>query len=334
MSPVDPGRALGLLERAGEVRVLVVGDLMLDRYISGVVDRISPEAPVPVVRVLSERSAPGGAGNVAANVRALGAPCRLVGHVGDDPEGDALLGALQDRGVAPEGVVRGGGRPTTVKTRVLARHQQVVRYDREVEDDLGDELARQVSQHVRDSAADVDVIVVQDYNKGVLRPSVIEGVMGAAADRAIPCVVDPKRRNFFAYAGATVLKPNARELADALGTFIHPEDGAWENGAWMEEVRARLGCEHLLVTLGDQGMALRSASGAHVRLPTLARSVYDVSGAGDTVTAALAVALATGADVAEAAALANHAAAVEVAKAGVQTVSPAEIEAHMRTHRS
>jgi rfaE bifunctional protein kinase chain/domain len=329
LSPVDPGRALALLERAGDVRILVVGDLMLDRHISGVVDRISPEAPVPVVRVQEERAAPGGAGNVAANVRALGASCRLVGHVGDDPEGKALLGALRERGVGIEGVVCGGGRPTTVKTRVLARHQQIVRYDREVDEDLDDALAAGVSERVRDAAADVDVVVVQDYDKGVLSPTVIEAVMGVAVDRGLPCVVDPKRRNFFSYAGATVLKPNARELADALGTFIRPEEGAW-----MEGVRARLGCEHLLVTLGDQGMVLQSASGEHVRLPTLARSVYDVSGAGDTVTAALAVAVATGADVAEAAALANHAAAVEVEKAGVQAVSPAEIEQHMRSHRS
>ena len=325
MSPADPGRALALLERAGEVRVLVVGDLMLDRYISGVVDRISPEAPVPVVRVQSERAALGGAGNVAANVTALGASCRLVGHVGDDAEGETLLAALRDRRVGPEGIVRGGGRPTTLKTRVLAKHQQIVRYDREVEHDLDDGLAGEILERIGDAAADVDVVVVQDYNKGVLSSRVIEGVLAAAQDREVPCIVDPKRRSFFAYRGATVFKPNARELADALGAFIHPEDGAW-----MAEVRARLGCEHLLVTLGDQGMALQSASGAHVRLPTLARSVYDVSGAGDTVTAALAVTLATGADVAEAAALANHAAAVEVGKAGVQTVSPAEIAAHMK----
>ena len=329
MSPPDAGRALALLAAAGDVCVLVVGDLMLDRYISGVVDRISPEAPVPVVRVQGERAALGGAGNVAANVTALGAACRLVGHVGDDPEGDTVLDALRERGVGSEGVVRGGGRPTTLKTRVLARHQQIVRYDREVEDDLDHALAREVSERVRDSAEGADVVVVQDYNKGVLSPRVIEGVLRAAAERSIPCVVDPKRRSFFAYRGATVFKPNARELADALGSFIHPEDGAW-----MEGVRSRLGCEHLLVTLGDQGMALQCGSGAHVVLPTLARSVYDVSGAGDTVTAALAVALATGAGVAEAAALANHAAAVEVAKSGVQTVSPAEIEAHMRSHGS
>ena len=327
MTPVEPGRAAALLERAGELRILVVGDLMLDRYISGVVERISPEAPVPVVRVQRERAALGGAGNVAANVAALGASCLLVGHVGDDPEGEALMGALREIGIGGDGVVRGSGRPTTVKTRVLTGHQQVVRYDREVELDLEPALERRVIEGVAHAAGASDVVVVQDYNKGVLTAAVIEAVLAAAAERAVPCVVDPKRRNFFAYRGATVFKPNARELADALGAFIHPEDRAW-----MEGVRARLGCEHLLVTLGDQGMALQSASGEHVRLPTLARSVYDVSGAGDTVTAAVAVALGAGAGVAEAAALANHAAAVEVTKAGVQTVTPAEIRAHVRAH--
>jgi D-beta-D-heptose 7-phosphate kinase/D-beta-D-heptose 1-phosphate adenosyltransferase len=327
LSPVHPERALALLRGAARVRVLVIGDLMLDRYIGGVVDRVSPEAPVPVVKVQSERAALGGAANVAANVTALGARCRVVGHVGTDAEGETLMRALEDGGVGREGLVRDGARPTTVKTRVLARHQQVVRYDREVDDDLAPGPEREVVAKIRELAADSDVLVVQDYNKGVLTPVVVRTALEVAATHAMPCVVDPKRRNFFAYAGATVLKPNARELADALGAFIHPTDAAW-----MEKTRERLGCEHLLVTLGEGGMALQTAAGEHVALPTLAQSVYDVSGAGDTVTAAVAVALATGASITEAAALANHAAAVGVTKAGVQTVSTVELEAHARAH--
>jgi rfaE bifunctional protein kinase chain/domain len=323
--PVDPDVVTALLEGASSVRVLVVGDLMLDRYIVGAVDRISPEAPVPVVRVLEERAAVGGAGNVAANVTALGASCRVVGHLGEDAAGEELFAALEASGVGLEGLVRTGGRPTTVKTRVLARHQQVVRYDREVEDDLAADVAQALVERIRALAEASDVLVVQDYDKGVLAPAVIETVLETAREAALPCVVDPKRRNFFAYGGATVFKPNARELADALGTFVHPGDAAW-----MADVRARLGSRNLLVTLGDSGMALHTESGEHVELPTLARSVYDVSGAGDTVTAVLAVALGSGAGVAEGAALANHAAAVEVTKAGVQTVSRAEIEAHAR----
>jgi rfaE bifunctional protein kinase chain/domain len=328
LSPVDAGRALALLvEGAARLRILVVGDVMLDRYVVGSVERISPEAPVPVVRVSGEREALGGAGNVAANVTALGASCTLVGHVGDDSEGDAIMQALAASGVGAEGVVRGGGRPTTVKTRVLAKHQQIVRFDREVEDDLDDVLARETSSRVRDLAAASDVVVVQDYDKGVLAPAVIDAVLAARVPRDVPCVVDPKRRNFFAFPGVTVLKPNERELADALGASVRSDDPTW-----MEDVRRRLRCEHLLVTLGDRGMALQMRSGQHVRLPTLAQGVYDVSGAGDTVTAAVAVALGAGASVDQAAVLANHAAAVEVTKAGVQTVSTAEIEAHVRAH--
>jgi len=301
---------------------------MLDRYIAGSVERVSPEAPVPVVRVESERSAVGGAGNVAANIVSLGGRCVVVGCVGADAEGEALVEALETGGVVCAHVLRRTDRPTTVKTRVLAQHQQVVRYDREVDTVAGEELSGELAQRLGEAAQGCDVLIVQDYDKGVLGPAVIAAARTAAAERGIPWVVDPKRRSFFAYGGATVFKPNARELSDALGEGIQPGDEAW-----MEATRARLGCEHLLVTLGDRGMALQSSRSSLVRLPAVAREVYDVSGAGDTVTAAIALALAAGATIEEAAALANHAAAVEVAKAGVQTVSPQEIAAHARAHR-
>lgn len=314
-----------LLGRAPDVRVLVVGDLMLDRYISGTVDRISPEAPVPVVRAESESSAVGGAANVAANVVALGASCSLVGLAGDDPDGSALLSALAAQGIPPEGVVRAPGRPTTVKTRIMARRQQVVRVDREVDGDPHPALAGALAAAVERLAPDADVVVLEDYNKGVLVPPVIEAAMAAARRHAVPTVVDPKRRNFFAYSGSTVFKPNAKELADALGDLVHDGDAVW-----MEETRRRLGCRHLLVTLGERGMALQTEEGILVPVPTAARAVYDVSGAGDTVTAMVAVMLGAGASPTEAAALAGHAAAVEVGKAGVATVTPGEILAHAR----
>jgi len=328
LTAVDPVRVDELLERARGVRILVVGDLMLDRYVTGQVERVSPEAPVPVVRVESEHSALGGAGNVAANVAALGSSCRVVGHVGSDPEGDELLGALESCGARADGVVRGGGRPTTVKTRVAARHQQIVRFDRETEEDADERLAGELSKAVTDLAVGVGAVVAQDYNKGALTPTVIRAVMEASAAHGIPVVVDPKRRNFLAYGGATVFKPNARELADALGVPIHPGDSGW-----MESTRRRLGCAHLLVTLGERGMAVQTAEDGLLRLPTAAQAVFDVSGAGDTVSATVAVALAAGASIGEAALLANHAAAVEVGKPGVQIVRPEEIRAHVRAHR-
>ena len=181
---------------------------------------------------------------------------------------------------------------------------------------------------MRRIAPDCDVLIVQDYDKGVLARPVIEAILEVTGARRIAWIVDPKRRSFFAYPGATVFKPNARELGDALGGPIRPDDSGW-----MEATRARLGCEHLLLTLGDRGMALQTSGAALMRLPAVARDVYDVSGAGDTVTAAVALTLAAGATAAEAAELANHAAAVEVAKSGVQTVSPEEIRAHVRTPR-
>lgn len=323
MSGIDPARVDELLRRASSVRVLVVGDLMLDRYVSGRVERVSPEAPVPVLLVEGERSAIGGAGNVATNVTALGARCDVVGCVGADAAGDELLAELASQGVVAEAVVRAGARPTTVKTRVHAGHHQIVRFDREVEDDLDGDLSDRLAEAVRDRAAESDAVVVQDYNKGVMTRGVIGAVLAAAADR--PVVVDPKRRAFFDYAGATVFKPNRRELEEALGDVVHSEDEAW-----MEATRTRLSCRHLLVTLGERGMALQTEEGRLVRLQAAAQGVYDVSGAGDTVSAAVAVALAVGASVEEAARLANHAAAVEVGRPGVQTVSPADVSAHAR----
>jgi D-beta-D-heptose 7-phosphate kinase/D-beta-D-heptose 1-phosphate adenosyltransferase len=324
MESLTPSRAAELLDRATASRILVIGDLMLDRYITGAVDRISPEAPVPVVLVEEESSAVGGAGNVAANVAALGVGCTAVGCAGRDPAGDDLRRALEAAGVETDGLVLTDDRPTTVKTRILARRQQVVRVDREMEGDAPRELAAAIIEVIQDQVARADVMVLEDYNKGVLVPDVIAAAMAAAEQRGLPVVVDPKRRNFFGFEGATVVKPNAKELSDALGDFLHPGDSEW-----MESTRKRLGCENLLITLGERGMALQTASGGHVRVPTVARAVYDVSGAGDTVSAVVAVVLAGGGTVEEAAVLANHAAAVEVGKAGVATVTRAEILEHI-----
>jgi len=314
-----------LLEGMFGLRVLVVGDLMLDRYVLGSVDRVSPEAPVPVVRVESEHHAAGGAANVAANVTALGAACDLVGCVGADPEGDLLRRTLSAQKIGTDGIVVTPSRRTTAKTRVLAQRHQIVRVDREDDTEVDEGIASALADEIRRLAETCHALVVQDYDKGVLVPAVIEAVQHVASRRSIPWVVDPKRRSFFAYRGATVFKPNARELSDALGEPVRTDDGSW-----MEATRARLDCEHLLVTLGDRGMALQSRAMPLTRLAAVARDVYDVSGAGDTVTAVVALALAGGGSACEAATLANHAAAVEVGKSGVRTVSADEIRNHAR----
>lgn len=322
MNRISPGRLDALLEAFRDVRVVVVGDLMLDVYLRGTASRISPEAPVPVVKVAEEWVALGGAANVASNVVALGAACDVVGCIGADRPGERLREALAAAGIGDEGVLPVEGRPTTVKTRIMVRHHQVARYDVEVEDDIDAACAAEIVAAIERLVDGAHALVLEDYNKGVLTPLVIEAALSIANRRGIPVVVDPKFRNFFAYGGATVFKPNLLELSTALQGPVYADDPEW-----MESVRARLGCAHLLVTLGEGGMALLTEDGEYVRVPTVARSVYDVSGAGDTVTAVVAMALGAGASPAEAAVLANHAAGIEVGKAGVATVSPDELRA-------
>ncbi len=306
--------------------MLVVGDLMLDRYISGSVARISPESPVPVVQVEKEWAGVGGAANVAANVVALGARCDVVGCVGHDDAGRELRERLGALGVGMEGLVETGERPTTVKTRVLAGHQQVVRIDREESHDVSPEAARLLRREARRGLAGCASVVLEDYDKGVLVPEIIQEVLEGAKAEGTASVVDPKRRRFFGYGSATVFKPNAKELEDALGEPVRAEDSAWMEGA-----RWRLDCEHLLLTLGGRGMALCSAEQGTTLFPASDRAVFDVSGAGDTVTAVIGLALALGASMPEAAILANHAAAVQVSKAGVATVTREELYEHTST---
>lgn len=292
---------------------------MLDVYLHGEVDRISPEAPVPVVRVTERKLALGGAANVANNIVATGAHCELVSAVGDDLGGATLRDMLEQVRADTRSLVS-VERPTTTKTRVLARSQQLVRYDEEEDTDLGgDEIAR-LLQALRVAVSEADALVFEDYNKGVLVPAVITKGIAWARERGIPIVVDPKYRNFFAYRGATIFKPNRRELESALGAAVdldHPEA--------LPSTFERLGVEHLLLTLGEQGMALISSDGEIGRIPTTAREVYDVVGAGDTVTAYLAMVLAAGGTPAEAAVIANFAAGVEVGKLGAATVAAEEI---------
>jgi len=312
-------RLVHLLEAAAATRVAVVGDAMLDVYLRGDVERISPEAPVPVLRVRERRHALGGAGNVAQNVRAVGAVCDLVAAIGDDPGGRQLCAMLSSMGAPLTSLVT-VDRPTTTKTRIVARSQQVVRVDEEEDADLvGDEVERLLVS-VRDAVAEADALILEDYNKGVLVRRVIEAAMLAARTKGIPIVVDPKYRNFFFYRGATIFKPNRRELEAALGAAVdldHPKA--------LPSTLDRLGVEHLLLTLGERGMVLLSNDGHVKHVPTVAREVYDVVGAGDTVTAYLALALAAGSTPTEAAIIANFAAGVEVGKLGAATVSPDEV---------
>ena len=320
MTPtISRARLEALLADAASQHVVIIGDAMLDVYLRGDVDRISPEAPVPVVRVRDRKLALGGAANVAQNVAALAAGCDLVAVIGDDAAGATLHERLEAGRMESRSLVR-VGRPTTTKTRVMARSQQLVRFDEEDDADLNAGDVLRVLDAIERVMPQATALVFEDYNKGVLVPAVIEGAIAMARARQLPIVVDPKFRNFFAYRGATVFKPNRRELESALGAAVdldHP--------AALPETFARLGVEHLLLTLGERGMALVSSDGVVHRVPTTAREVYDVVGAGDTVTAYLATMLAAGATALEAAIVANYAAGVEVGKLGAATVTPHEV---------
>lgn len=318
--PLTRDRVLHFIHRMKSSRVVVVGDIMLDRYLTGDTERLSPEAPVPVVTVRERHAALGGAANVAANVAAMGAKCLLVGAVGDDVDGAAIRQELAVARLEDRHVLTIAGRPTTSKTRIIARSQQIVRIDEEVDTLVeGTDLNRLIAA-AREALADADALLLEDYNKGALPPDLILAVMEIAKRRGIPVVVDPKYRQFFEYSGATVFKPNRRELESALGAAVD-----LQNGNALPEVLTRLKVDNLLVTLGADGMVLVTKDGTLTQIPSIARQIYDVSGAGDTVTAWLGTALAAGASVREAAQLANYAAGVEVGKPGVATVSPEEV---------
>lgn len=319
LHPLTRDRLGQLLQTMRDVHVVVVGDLMLDRYLLGDVDRISPEAPVPVISVAEERDTPGGAANVAANVAALGARASLVGVRGEDPAGELLMGTLSALGVGTTGVRAVPGRPTTAKTRIVARGQQVARLDHEVTTPIPPATSEALRSAALALLDDADALLLEDYDKGVFNTELAATLIAAASERGIPVIVDPKERHFFGYAGVTVFKPNRRELELGFGHGFTAEDHE------LIEARVRLQAEHLLLTLGGEGMVLVSDGRPLRRTSSIAREVFDVSGAGDTVTAWLGSALAAGADVAEAAWLANLAAGVEVGKRGTATVSPHEV---------
>lgn len=310
-----------ILERAADVRVLVVGDAMLDRYVEGVVKRISPEAPVPVVHVTSDRAALGGAANVAAGVVALGARCGLVAAAGPDDPGALLRAELEAAGIPSDGLVETPGRPTTQKTRILGGRQQMLRVDREARGPLSEDATAALLRTAEAELETTDVLVFQDYDKGTITPAVARGLIAAANRRGVPTVVDPKLRNFFEYRGATVFKPNRAELAAGLGI----EESAIDS-LDLASVVEQLGVHNLLLTLGRDGMLLigHDVDGVE-RVPSLAREVFDVTGAGDTVLAVTAVALAAGGSLLEAARLATVAAGLGVSRPGAVSITADEL---------
>ena len=302
-------------------RVLVVGDIMLDRFVHGDVRRISPEAPVPVLRIAQQADAPGGAGNVARNVASLGATAALVAVVGDDAEGAALIDrAGSTRGIEPHLVVA-PGRPTSLKTRYMAGGQQMLRADRETTAPIDADLAAAVLDRVDGLLGACDVVVLSDYAKGVLGTDLTRRILAAAARSGRPVVVDPKAKDVSRYRGAAVLTPNRSELAEAVGRALE-SDAAIVDAA--RAVLGQIGGRGVLVTRGAEGMTLVTAEDA-THLPARAREVFDVAGAGDTAIATFAAAMGGGAELLTAAQLANVAAGIVVGKVGTALVHPDEL---------
>jgi rfaE bifunctional protein kinase chain/domain len=324
--PVSGRRLADLVRRFAGTRVLVVGDLMLDRYVWGRVHRISPEAPVPVVHVTREEMRPGGAGNVVSNLAALGGVAAVCGIVGRDAAGKQLTDALARLGASTDGVVRGTGE-TTQKTRIIAHQQQVVRLDREAGSGPDGTSARRVRDFVLRARRRYDVLVVSDYAKGAIGPDLLEALAAARAREEFTWVVDPKRANFAYYRRASLVKPNRDEAAEAAGVEIRDRASLRAAG---QRLLALWEAGAVLISRGDEGMALFKAGGAVEEFPTVAREVYDVTGAGDTVLATCALALGAGGSLEEATILANHAAGVVVGKIGTATVTAAELRAAVR----
>lgn len=310
-------------------RIAVLGDVMLDRYVTGEARRISPEAPIPVMTMLQERTMPGGAGNVARNIATLGGHCTLVGVVGADEEGAALGAVVASEPGLTDRLIRDPLRQTTVKQRFIAQGQQLLRVDREDTRPVDGAIADAVVNSVAEALASAPTIVLSDYAKGVLSTQVIGRVMALARDRGTIVIVDPKRVDMSVYAGATVLTPNALEASLATGVDCEDDEGVVEAGKRIAEF---VGCRHVVVTRGAKGMTVVSArNGAPpVHLRTVQREVHDVSGAGDTAVAALALALAAGATIELAARLANIAAGIAVSRSGTAAVSVDELIAGMQ----
>ncbi len=318
------------VERLRDTRVLCVGDVMLDRYIYGDVVRVSPEAPIPVLKVREERAMLGGAGNVVRNLAAIGAKVSFVSVVGADGEGDEIAAMLDALGGTDAHLVRDAGRCSTVKTRYVGMNQQMLRADQESDEPLN--LARQdeVIRRIRALLPKVQVLVLSDYGKGVLTPEVCRIAIEEARDLSVTVIVDPKGRNYSPYSGATVITPNKRELGEATGHSVDDEASIIEGARGLID---QFGIQSVLVTRSQDGMSIVGSDGAVTHLLAEAREVFDVSGAGDTVVAVLASAMAAGLPLADAAGLANVAAGLVVGKVGTAVVYRDELMAKLRERK-
>lgn len=305
-------------------KILVIGDLILDEFIWGKVRRISPEAPVPVVEVEKESLRLGGSANVVNNLKALGCKVTLSGVIGNDSNGSRLMDLLKDMNVDCEGVIVKDNRPTAIKTRVIAQHQQIVRFDREKLLALKESTVKSILEYLHDNLTDIDAVILSDYGKGVISKRLLEEALPEISGKGIPIAVDPKPGNFPYYQGVTVTTPNHHEAALAAGVETDSEKGLSKAA---QKLLSKTKAQSILITRGENGMSLFESDGEVNHIPTVARDVYDVTGAGDTVIATMALAMASGATLKEAALMANHAAGIVVGKLGTATTTVKELKA-------
>jgi len=323
-------RAIDIIDNFSRPKVLVVGDIMVDHFIWGKVSRISPEAPVPVVEVHGENLLLGGAANVVNNIYSLEGRVSLTGVLGSDDMGDRLIGEFQARDIDTRGIVQEPSRPTTVKTRVVAHGQQVVRFDRESTEPVQQDSINRMLTYIGTTRDQLDAVIISDYRKGVVTKPLLNGIRELVAGRSMVVCVDPKQDDFSLYQGFDVITPNHHETERALGIGNH--NGGTQNRRIVSQlIRAlfdRYRFRALLITKGEKGMSLYERDGGitHTRLAAEAREVFDVTGAGDTVIGVFTLALASGASFKEAAVLANHAAGIVVGKIGTATVSRKELK--------
>jgi len=311
-----------IINRFSNAKVLVIGDLILDEFLWGDVSRISPEAPVPVVWVQSESFMPGGAANVANNINALGGRAYVAGVVGMDERGRVLTHELRNRGIDVGGIVIDDERPTTLKTRVIAHKQQVVRIDKEKMHGINRGPIDEIIDYVKTIINEIDAIIIEDYGKGVVTPHLLEGVLKLAKKHKKIVNVDPKEEHFHYYKGVTAITPNHHEASQAVGLRIKNGDNLIKIG---KALLSKLKCEAVLLTLGENGMQLFEDKGKITHIPTLAQDVFDVSGAGDTVIGAFTLALAARSSMLDAAFISNIAAGLVVGKVGIAVLSQKEL---------
>ncbi len=319
-----------LVDQLSDGRVLVVGDIIMDEFIWGKVDRISPEAPVPVVTVKKETERLGGAANVSNTIRSLGGQVFLAGLVGGDERGRRILNLLEERGVETGGVLIDPRRPTTVKTRIIAHSQQVVRFDRENQAPLSKGYADSLASYVRELIHSADTVVIADYGKGIVTADLVQLITQLSKKANKVVTLDPKINRFHLYRDVTVVTPNSQEASIASDTEIVDEDSLKEAGM---KLLNRFNCEAVLITRGEEGMALFQRGKEAILVPTTAREVFDVTGAGDTVIGAMGLTLAVGASFEEAALISNFAAGVVVGKVGTATVTQEELRAAVKEAR-